>query len=413
MSKARGIKEVAYVDLKQSGGAHAAPAGRREMAPVSWFDCAGGGQVVVERGIAYVGNMRNPHGTLVIDVKDPKHPKQIAQVTMPTGTHSHKVRVANDIMVTNREILSARGMRGEQPPDGYRGGLGIYDVSKPDQPKLITNWDTSDEWRPGSSAASGVHRFDFDGHYAYVSPTCEGYVGNIMMILDLADPAKPQEVGRWWMPGQWIAGGETPTWKGANHRCHHPLRLGNRLYTSYWYGGFVILDIEDMSRPQLVSHVDWSPPFPWPTHTCLRLPFKVENRDIMIVSDEDVGRLEGCPPYPAAFLWVVDITDEKHPVPISSFQLEDMPPEAQPYMTGCHQPAERRITGTEIPVAWFAHGLRVIDVTRPHAPREVAHFMPDVPPGSERVQSNDVTVDERGLIYLLDRVRGLHILERV
>ena len=33
--------------------------------------------------------------------------------------------------------------------------------------------------------------------------------------------------------------------------------------------------------------------------------------------------------------------------------------------------------------------------------------------GSERVQSNDVTVDDRGLIYLLDRVRGLHILERI
>ena len=40
-------------------------------------------------------------------------------------------------------------------------------------------------------------------------------------------------------------------------------------------------------------------------------------------------------------------------------------------------------------------------------------LMPDVPPGSTRVQSNDVTVDERGLIFLLDRVRGLHILERV
>jgi hypothetical protein len=38
--------------------------------------------------------------------------------------------------------------------------------------------------------------------------------------------------------------------------------------------------------------------------------------------------------------------------------------------------------------------------------------VPDVPQGSERVQSNDVTVDDRGLIYLLDRVRGLHILER-
>jgi len=57
--------------------------------------------------------------------------------------------------------------------------------------------------------------------------------------------------------------------------------------------------------------------------------------------------------------------------------------------------------------------LRVIDVARPHAPKEIAYFLPDVPPGCDRVQSNDVTVDERGLIYLLDRVRGLHVLERV
>ena len=88
-----------------------------------------------------------------------------------------------------------------------------------------------------------------------------------------------------------------------------------------------------------------------------------------------------------------------------------MPPEEQPYMTGCHQPCEQVRIGTEIPVAWFAHGLRIIDIANPHAPKEVAYFMPDVPPGSTRVQSNDVTVDDRGLIYLLDRVRGLHILE--
>ena len=39
--------------------------------------------------------------------------------------------------------------------------------------------------------------------------------------------------------------------------------------------------------------------------------------------------------------------------------------------------------------------------------------MPDLPPGSDRVQTNDVTVDARGLIYLIDRLRGLTILERV
>ena len=51
------------------------------------------------------------------------------------------------------------------------------------------------------AGGKGVHRFDFDGRYAYISPTAEGYVGNIVMILDLLDPAHPVEVGRWWIPG--------------------------------------------------------------------------------------------------------------------------------------------------------------------------------------------------------------------
>ena len=71
------------------------------------------------------------------------------------------------------------------------------------------------------------------------------------------------------------------------------------------------------------------------------------------------------------------------------------------------------MTGTEIPVAWFAHGLRVVDVANPHAPREVAHFLPEPPAGQARVSSNDVEVDGRGLLYLIDRGRGMHILERV
>ena len=75
---------------------------------VGYFDCAGGGQVVVEDGIAYVAHMRSPHGTSLVDVSDPRNPKEIATIAMPQGTHSHKVRVGNGLMVVNHEIQFRR-----------------------------------------------------------------------------------------------------------------------------------------------------------------------------------------------------------------------------------------------------------------------------------------------------------------
>jgi hypothetical protein len=230
------------------------------------------------------------------------------------------------------------------------------------------------------------------------------------MIMDFKDPANPTEVGRWWLPGQHTAGGETPTWSKTAHRCHHPLRLGNRLYTSYWQAGFAILNIDDMAKPTFVGGLDWTPPFACPTHTALPLPFEINGRRYLVVADEDVQRTEDTFP---AFMWMVDITDERRPVPVGSFQVDGVEGKPQqPNMTGCHQPCEK-VTGMEIPCAWFAQGLRIVDISNPHAIREVAHFMPDVPAGADRVQSNDVTVDARGLIYLLDRVRGLTIVERI
>jgi len=256
-----------------------------------------------------------------------------------------------------------------------------------------------------------VHRYDFDGRYAYISPTCEGYVGNIMMILDLANPAKPEEVGRWWIPGQHVAGGEEYPWDNfVRPRCHHPLRFGDRLYVSYWHHGFFILDISDMSRPKLVSGVNSSPAHPHPTHTALRMPMKLKGRDIMIVADEDVAKLRPSPP---AFTWVYDISDERQPMPISTFQVPglDVDGSPQPAMMGCHQPSER-FEGTVVPFSWFARGLRLVEMADPFSPKEVGYYEPDAPPGCALPSSNDVTVDPNGLIYLLDRQRGLSIIER-
>ena len=38
-------------------------------------------------------------------------------------------------------------------------------------------------------------------------------------------------------------------------------------------------------------------------------------------------------------------------------------------------------------------------------------FLPDTPMGADRASSNDVTIDDRGLIYLVDRIRGIDVIE--
>jgi len=363
---------------------------------VSYIDCPGGGQVWWDRSVLYVSHMRPPDGTSIYDVADPKRPKLIAKLDVPIGWHSHKVRVAGDLMVVNYEKFR------EGAPE-FGGGVGIFDVSTPSKPTLVNKWRVSGE-------GGGVHRFSFDGRYAYISPTAEGYVGNIMMILDLANPEAPQEVGRWWIPGQHVAGGETYPWDDyVKPRCHHPLRHGDRLYVSYWHHGFFILDISDMSKPTLVSGVNPGPADPHPTHTALRMPARLKGRDIMLVADEDVAKLRPSPP---AFAWVYDISFEQQPMPIATFQVPELDIDGapQPPMMGCHQPSEC-FHGTIIPFAWFARGLRLVDVSDPFAPREVGYYEPDVPDGYEMPSSNDVTVDPSGLIYLIDRQRGLSIIE--
>jgi hypothetical protein len=69
------------------------------------------------------------------------------------------------------------------------------------------------------------------------------------------------------------------------------------------------------------------------------------------------------------------------------------------------------MTDTLIYATWFSGGLRIVDVADPSAPQEVGFFIPEPVQGQPAPQSNDVTLDSRGLIYLVDRNAGFDILE--
>ena len=154
------------------------------------------------------------------------------------GREPTRAELAQKLSVSEANIVEIEAAE-KQP---YRnGGFRIYDVSNPAAPKLIHHQLTG---------GIGVHRFDMDARFAYISTEMDGFIGNILVVYDLRDPQRPKEVSRWWMPGQHIAAGEKPSWSGKRHRLHHALRFGNEMFASCWHGGFRIVDVADLAQAE-------------------------------------------------------------------------------------------------------------------------------------------------------------------
>jgi hypothetical protein len=264
----------------------------------------------------------------------------------------------------------------------------------------------------------GVHRFDMDDRYAYISTEMEGYIGNILVIYDLQEPSRPREVSRWWMPRQHVAAGETATWSGRRHRLHHALRFGNEMWASCWHAGFRVIDVSDLSRPQTVGSYNYHPLFPEPTHTVMPVPDRIGGRRIAIAIDEEdqaqsAGEEEARRGRAHACILLFDVTNLSEIRPLAQFQVSELD---SPFSRtsgarfGAHQFCER-MSGTLVHAVWFGGGLRIIDVADPQAPREVGYFIPQPIAGRPAPQSNDVALDERGLIYVVDRHVGFDVLE--
>jgi hypothetical protein len=55
--------------------------------------------------------------------------------------------------------------------------------------------------------------------------------------------------------------------------------------------------------------------------------------------------------------------------------------------------------------------LRVVDISNPYLPTEIGYYVPEPGLGQKTVKSNDIFRADNGLLYLIDRLNGLEILE--
>jgi hypothetical protein len=257
-----------------------------------------------------------------------------------------------------------------------------------------------------------------DQRYAYISTEMPGYVGNILVIYDLGDPARPEEVSRWWMPGQHVAGGEKPAWRGRRNRLHHALRFGDELWAGCWHAGVRVIDVADIRAPRTIGEYNYHPPYPEPSHTFMPVPSRIGGRRIALAIDEedhahDADELERRRGRPHGCLWVLDVTDLNKIQPLSLFEVSELDSpwaRATPGRFGAHQ-FQEHMEGTLVYCAWFSGGLRIVDVADPFALQEVGWFIPEPAAGRAAPQTNDVEVDGRGLIYIVDRYAGFDVLE--
>jgi hypothetical protein len=397
----------------------------RRIRHLSYSDQGGrpdGVQVMVNRQHVYVGHMFSD-GVTILDAADPRRLKPVGFFTAGVNTRTHHLQVADDLLLLANganivAMQSYDNMRGYfenalvdsiTKKTKFRAGLSIHDISKPSEMREIAYLEM-----PGF----GINRLWWTGgRYAYVSAHFDGYTDHIMCIVDLQNLTRPEIISKWWLPGMHRAGGEPSTLApGKRVALHHMITAGDRGYGAWRDGGFTIHDISDRTKPKLLSHINWSPPFPGGTHTPLPLP----GRNLAIVADE--ANAEKCAKG-LFHTFVLDVRAPENPVPISTLPTPTGRDFCGPGTFGPHNLHENRPGSFQSEDTLFATynvaGVRVFDIRDAFAPREIASWIPPTPKKlidprpnvSLAAKSADIFVARDGLIYVSDWNAGLNVLQ--
>lgn len=366
------------------------------------------------RRTLYIAHESAPKNFTAVDVTDPRAPKVIAQTDLPHHrVRSNSLSIAGDLLAVAYQVAE---------PGLTPGGMELFDITDPERPRSVGFFDTA------GPHSRGAHFVWFvDGQYAYLSTGMPDFVptnpkdDQFPVIVDVQDPSRPKEVGRWWLPGTRQGDSDPPPERHPQwdfgfkaHNVNVYPQRPDRAYVGYLDGGIIILDISSKSQPKLVARLDYHPPMPGFTHTVLPL----FGRGLLAVTDEAVT--DNCRDFPK-LLWFVDASYERNPVILSTAPL---PPTDQFCGRGGRFGAHNIHENVPVPASWqseeiivgafFNGGIRAYDIRNPFRPEEVGYLIPPAPPGSPAgaIQMNDLYMDENGLIYAIDRFKGgLYIIE--
>ncbi len=314
--------------------------------------------VRVADGLAYVA--RHSRGFSIVDVRDPA--AMVVLSELPTELDRE---IYNDVKLTGGPGGKRYALLGSN-----LAGMIVVDVTDPRAPMRVG--------RVGATPADpapNVHTLALDGELAFLANTRTG-----LDIYNIADPLAPTLVGQF----------SHPSGKGFLH----DLYAGDgRVYLNWWDAGMAIVDVSDPTAPrqlgnfqdygQRTSHSSW--------------PLEVGGRQIVLHGDEQYG----------SHLRIVDAT-------------EGSPTFAKQIASWMTRPAislhNVMAVGNLAVLAYYQDGVRVVDLSDPTSPRQVAWFQtwdPDAPASGQSFFDGACGIDidpATRTIYVADIARGLLVL---
>ena len=352
------------------------------------------------RWIAYVGHhggrtvnsltgREDDSGTSIVDVTDPRKPRYLAHIpgepgqAETGGAQMARVCSGKDLPKADKSKFYLLRTFGNLAHE-------IWDVTLPEKPARIV---------VVVDKLKGTHKswWECDSGIAYlVSGLADWRTRRMTQVFDLSDPARPLFIRNFGLPGQQPgASGPVPT------ELHGPISTGpkgNRVYLGYGTNKDGIVQIVD--RAKLLS----GPREPTPenllapqvgrfnlssmngAHSSLPVlgmelaefaKDKAAPRDFVMIVNESLAN--ECQE-PRQRMWVVDVTDEKLPVGVATFNVPESGQGSSGGFCsrggrfGSHSVNENQppmYAGRTLFVAWFNAGVRAVDIRDPFHPREI------------------------------------------
>ncbi len=239
-------------------------------------------------------------------------------------------------------------------------GVLVFDISNPADPQFVKSV-------PSGTTQLNNHTLFVEGNRLYAT------MNTRVIIFDISSPLNPLELNRY-APYTTVA--------------HDMLAVGDRLYVNYGLAGYVVADV---SNPNDLRTLGRYRHFDIFSHANAVGTFG--GRTIAFMGGEGPGE----------HLRVLDVTDPANIVKIGEFKL-------RPNIS-IHN---MLLVGRKLYLTWYQEGVRVLDVSNPTQPTQVAYFNTWRESDPHQADYLDGAIGIRipgdGFIYTVDTVRGLLIL---